>query len=97
MNSSILSLENLGPAVLLIIIAGICLVLLFCFFLAIFTLQIRKQVNRINIRLERIMLALQIQEEGKIDKKAKSGRDRKGLQLDDNDIQKLKKIGVGMD
>jgi hypothetical protein len=43
------------------------------------------------------MLALQIQEEGKIDKKAKSGRDRKGLQLDDNDIQKLKKIGVGMD
>jgi len=69
MNSSILSLENLGPAVLLIIIAGICLVLLFCFFLAIFTLQIRKQVNRINIRLERIMMALQIQEEGKIDKK----------------------------
>ena len=97
MNSSILSLENMGPAILLIIIAGFCLVLLLCFFLAIFTLQIRKQVNKINIRLERIMMALQIQEEGKIDKKAASGRTKKGLQLDDNDIQKLKKIGVGMD
>ena len=87
----------MGPAMVLIVIAGILVLLLFCFFFAVLILQIRKQVNRINIRLERIMMALKIQEEGKAEKKVTPGRDRKGLQLDDNDIQKLKKIGVGMD
>ena len=97
MNNLIGSLENMGPAMVLIVIAGILVLLLFCFFFAVLILQIRKQVNRINIRLERIMMALKIQEEGKAEKKVTPGRDRKGLQLDDNDIQKLKKIGVGMD
>ena len=87
----------MGPSMVLIVIAGIFMLLLFCFFFAILTLQIRKQISRINIRLERIMMALKIQEDGKVEKKVTSRRDKKGLQLDDNDIQKLKKIGVGMD
>ena len=90
-----LSFDNMEPTLLLFAIIGICMVLLLCFGLIIFTLQIRKQVNTINRRLEKIMMALKIAENDKVEKKSKSNK--KGLQLDDNDIQKLKKIGVGMD
>ena len=48
-------------------------------------------------RVERIMAALKIPEQGKTGEKAKAAGTKKGLQLDDNDIRKLKKIGVGMD
>jgi hypothetical protein len=92
-----LSLDNMEPTLLLFAIIGICMVLLLCFGLIIFTFQTRKQVNTINMRLEKIMMALKIIENGKIEKKSKSGKKKRGLQLNDNDIQKLKKIGVGMD
>ena len=97
MNNLMLSLENIEPALLLIVIIGLCMVLLLCFGLTISTLQIRKQVNTINRRIEKIMMALKIIEDGQTEKKSKSGKTRKGLQLNDHDIQKLKKIGVGMD
>jgi len=50
-----------------------------------------------NMRLERIMFAMQIDAESRSEKKTTPSRDKKGLQLDDNDIQKLKNIGIGMD
>ena len=89
--------ENMGPFVILAIIAGIFLLLLFCISLTVLTLLIRNQVNKMNRRLERIMFAMQIDAESRSEKKTTPSRDKKGLQLDDNDIQKLKNIGIGMD
>ena len=80
-----------------IVIAGIILLVLFCLYLAVLTFQIRKQVNRLNARIERIMAALKIPEQENTGKKANAAKARKGFQLDDSDIQKLKKIGVGID
>jgi hypothetical protein len=81
----------------IIMIAGIVGLLLFCLGLVILAVQIRRQVNRIDMRLEKLILALNIQEAGETEKIAKPARRRKGLQLDDADIEKLRKIGVGMD
>ena len=78
-------------------LAAIILLVLFCLYFTIITFQIRKQVNRLSARVERIMVALQIPEQGKKGKKAKAAQTKKGLQLDDNDIEKLKNIGVGME
>ena len=89
--------EDMGPLVILAIIAGIFLVLLLCISLTILTLLIRNRVNKMNMRLDKVMSALQIKEASKSEKKKTSSKDKKGLQLDDNDIQKLKNIGVGMD
>jgi hypothetical protein len=97
LNNLLRSLQNSGSAMLSLNIAAIILLVLFCLYLTIFTFQIRKQVNRLNARIERIMAALKIPEQGKTGKKAKAANTKKGLQLDDNDIWKLKKIGVGMD
>lgn len=89
--------ENTGPLVILCIIAGIFMVLLVCISLTILVLLIRNQVNKMNTRLESVMSAMQIEEETRSKKKKTSSEDKKGLQLDDDDIQKLKNIGVGMD
>jgi hypothetical protein len=97
MNNLMLSIDNMEPTLLLIAVIGICMILLLCSGLIIFTLQTRKQVNTINMRLEKIMMALKIIENGEKEKESKSGKNKRGLQLNDNDIQKLKKIGVGMD
>jgi cell division protein FtsL len=97
LNNLLRSLQNSGSAMLSLNIAAIILLVLFCFYLTILTFQIRKQVNRLNARIERIMAALKIPEQGKTGQKAKAAKTKKGLQLDDNDIRKLKKIGVGMD
>jgi hypothetical protein len=89
--------RNMGPLVIILIIAGIFMVLLFCISLTILTLLIHKKVNTINIRLQRIMSAMQIREDSGSEEKGTPKKDKKGLQLDDRDIQKLKNIGVGMD
>ena len=89
--------EHTGPLVIAAIIAGLFMVLLLCISLTILVLLIRNQVNKMNVRLESVMSAMQIKEEGGSKKKKPSGSDKKGLQLDDDDIQKLKNIGVGMD
>lgn len=81
----------------LVIIAGIFMVLLLCISLTILTILVRDRINRMNIRLEKMMSAMQITEESEPEKKKTPAKDKKGLQLDDNDIQKLKNIGVGMD
>ena len=73
------------------------MVLLFCISLTILVLLIRNQVNKMNMRLESVMSAMQIKERTGSKKKKTSSGDKKGLQLDDDDIQKLKNIGVGMD
>ena len=89
--------ENIGPFAMLAIIAGIFLILLFCIALTILTLLIRHQVNKMKMQLERLMPAMQTRDVRESKKKATSAGDKKGIQLDDNDIQKLKNIGVGMD
>ena len=90
-------LENTEPTVILAIIAGIFMVLLICILLTILVFLLRKQVKNIDMRFERVMSAMQIKENGKSEIKKTARADKKGLQLDDNDIQKLKNIGVGMD
>jgi len=90
-------IENMEPLVTLAIIAGIFIVLLLCISLTILVLLIRDQVKKMDLRLERVMSAMQIEEKSKPEKKKSSRADKKGLQLDDDDIQKLKNIGVGMD
>ena len=81
----------------LVVIAGIFMVLLLCISLTILTILVRDRINRMNIRLEKMMSAMQITEESEPGNKKTPAKDKKGLQLDDNDIQKLKNIGVGMD
>ncbi len=73
------------------------MVLLICILLTILVFLLRKQVKNIDMRLERVMSAMQIKENGRSEKKKPARADKKGLQLDDDDIQKLKNIGVGMD
>ena len=90
-------LENTGPLVIPAIIAGIFLVLLLCISLTILVLLIRNQVKKIDLRLDRVLSAMQIQEQDRSEKKKPKRADKKGLQLDDDDIEKLKNIGVGMD
>ena len=89
--------ENTEPLAILAIIAAIFMVLLLCISLTILVLLLRKQVKNIDMRLERVMSAMQIKENGTSEKKKPARVDKKGLQLDDDDIQKLKNIGVGMD
>ena len=89
--------ENTGPLLIIAITAGIFLVLLLCISLTILTLLLRNRVKKMNLRLEKVMWALQIKEPGRSEEKKASSKDTKGLQLDDNDIKKLKNIGVGMD
>ena len=73
------------------------MVLLLCISLTILVLLLRKQVKNIDMRLERVLSAMQIKENGGSEKKKPARTDKRGLQLDDDDIQKLKNIGVGMD
>ena len=89
--------ENTGSLTILAIIAGIFVVLFLCILLTILVLLLRKQVKDIDMRLERVMSAMQIKDNGGPEKKKPARADKKGLQLDDDDIQKLKNIGVGMD
>ncbi|MBW2411109.1 MAG: hypothetical protein JRF72_15025 [Deltaproteobacteria bacterium] len=89
--------ENTGPLVILAIIAGIFLVLLLCISLTILVLLLRNRVKNIDLRLESVMSAMQIEENGRSKKKSTAPADKKGLQLDDDDIKKLRNIGVGMD
>jgi hypothetical protein len=96
-NNPMLLFENIEPLLIPAIIAGIFLVLLLCISLTILTLLIRNRVNKMNMRLEKVMSALQIEAPSRSEEKETSSKDIKGLQLDENDIKKLKNIGVGME
>ena len=89
--------ENIEPYLMPAIIAGIFLVLLLCISLTILTLLIRNRLNKMNTRLKKVMSALQIEAPSRSEEKETSRKDTKGLQLDENDIKKLKNIGVGME
>jgi hypothetical protein len=89
--------DNIEPLLIPAIIAGIFLVLLLCIWLTILTLLIRNRVNKMNLRLEKVVSALQIEAPDRSEEKETSRKDTKGLQLDENDIKKLKNIGVGME
>ncbi len=97
MNNPMLLLENMEPLLIPAIIAGIFLVLLLCISLTILTLLIRNRVNKMNRHLEKVVSALQIEAPSRSEEKQTSSKATKGLQLDENDIKKLKNIGVGMD
>ena len=72
-------------------IGVLCLLLILCFFITIYVINIRKQVSEINRRLNKLMALIEIKEE------KKAIEDKKKLKLDDNDLEKLKSIGVGME
>lgn len=77
-------------------LAIFCCLVILCFLITICVFQIRKQTYETNKSLKKIMEVLQIRSEKK-GEKVKQRKDKKGLQLDDNDIKKLKNIGVGME
>jgi len=96
MNSVAVTLENMGATMSFLAITILCCLVVLCFLITICVFQIRNQAYETNKSLKKIMDVLQIRLEKK-GEKAEKRKDKKGLQLDDNDIEKLKNIGVGME
>lgn len=80
-----------GSGIYIAAIGALCFLLILCFFITIYVLNIRKQVSEINRRLNKLMALIEKKEE------EKKIEDKKKLKLDDNDLEKLKSIGVGME
>ncbi|UCG04851.1 MAG: hypothetical protein JSV83_13065 [Desulfobacterales bacterium] len=94
MNALAASIDALGSIIYLAILGILCGLLMLCFLITIHVLGIRRQLNELSNKFIKIMNSLSMLDE---DEKEKSIKARKGLKLDNADIEKLKQMGVGMD
>lgn len=93
MNNIAASIAYVGSGTYIAAIAALCfLLILFCY-ITICVLAIRKQVHEINRRLNKLIALIEIKE--KVRRKLVANKQK--LKLDDNDIEKLKSLGVGME
>ena len=95
MNNFIASLVSAGSDTYIAAIAALCFFLILCCCITICVLDIRKQVREINRRLSKLIALIGIKENEKVIRKLVVNKQK--LKLDDNDIEKLKSLGVGME
>jgi hypothetical protein len=94
MNYTILQIGGFGIDAGLAIFGMLVLFLVLYFILTLFVFQIKKQLLKVNDNLKILIGLFPANEVGK---KGPQDRIRKKLELGNEDIEKLKKIGVGLE